>query len=185
MPESRSDPTKSAASKAGRRQLPARGPPLDASDFSIVAIGASAGGLDACMKFLAALPGDSGMAYILVQHLDPTHESMMVDLLAGHTSMTVRQATDAMVDRARPPLHHSARSISLCCDGRAAPLCPASASRRAAAVRLSSAFVGRGLRSARHLRDPVGHRSRRLPWAEIRQGKWRADHCSGTRRGRI
>ncbi len=43
-----------------------------------------------------ALPADSGMAFILVQHLDPTHESMMVDLLAGHTSMTVRQATDGM-----------------------------------------------------------------------------------------
>jgi two-component system CheB/CheR fusion protein len=41
-----------------------------------------------------ALPADVGMAFILVQHLDPTHESMMVDLLAGHTSMTVRQATD-------------------------------------------------------------------------------------------
>ena len=40
------------------------------------------------------------MAFILVQHLDPTHESMMVDLLAGHTSMTVRQATDGMsIDR--------------------------------------------------------------------------------------
>ena len=36
------------------------------------------------------------MAFILVQHLDPTHESMLVDLLAGHTSMTVRQATDGM-----------------------------------------------------------------------------------------
>ena len=36
------------------------------------------------------------MAFILVQHLDPTHESMMADLLAGHTSMTVRQATDGM-----------------------------------------------------------------------------------------
>ena len=34
------------------------------------------------------------MAFILVQHLDPTHESMMVDLLAGHTAMTVRQAAD-------------------------------------------------------------------------------------------
>ena len=43
-----------------------------------------------------ALPADVGMAFILVQHLDPTHESMMVDLLAGHTSMTVRQATDGM-----------------------------------------------------------------------------------------
>ncbi|MDQ2764684.1 MAG: histidine kinase, partial [Pseudomonadota bacterium] len=43
-----------------------------------------------------ALPGSSGMAFILVQHLDPTHKSMMVDLLAGHTAMTVRQAEDGM-----------------------------------------------------------------------------------------
>jgi two-component system CheB/CheR fusion protein len=43
-----------------------------------------------------ALPAGSGMAFILVQHLDPTHESMMVDLLANHTSMKVRQATDGM-----------------------------------------------------------------------------------------
>jgi two-component system CheB/CheR fusion protein len=43
-----------------------------------------------------ALPAGTGMAFILVQHLDPTHESMMVDLLAGHTAMTVRQATDGM-----------------------------------------------------------------------------------------
>ena len=45
---------------------------------------------------MGVLPADVGMAFILVQHLDPTHESMMVDLLAGHTSMTVRQATDGM-----------------------------------------------------------------------------------------
>lgn len=96
MPESRSNPVKSVASKANRRQLPARGPPSDANDFSIVAIGASAGGLDACIKFLTALPSESRMAFILVQHLDPTHESMMVDLLAGHTSMPVQQATDGM-----------------------------------------------------------------------------------------
>jgi two-component system CheB/CheR fusion protein len=65
-------------------------------DFAIVGIGASAGGLDACRKLVDALPADSGMAFILVQHLDPTHESMMVDLLAGRTSMTVRQAADGM-----------------------------------------------------------------------------------------
>ena len=44
-----------------------------------------------------ALPAGNGMAFILVQHLDPTHESMMVDLLAGHTSMAVRQAADGML----------------------------------------------------------------------------------------
>jgi two-component system, chemotaxis family, CheB/CheR fusion protein len=45
---------------------------------------------------VAGLPAGSGMAFILVQHLDPTHESMMVDLLASHTTMAVRQATDGM-----------------------------------------------------------------------------------------
>jgi len=43
-----------------------------------------------------ALPAGNGMAFILIQHLDPTHESMMVDLLAGHTSMIARQAADGM-----------------------------------------------------------------------------------------
>jgi two-component system CheB/CheR fusion protein len=76
--------------------VPTRGPPGDSNDFAIVGIGASAGGLDACRNFLDALPADCGMAFILVQHLDPTHESMLVDLLAGHTSMTVLQVTDGM-----------------------------------------------------------------------------------------
>jgi two-component system, chemotaxis family, CheB/CheR fusion protein len=73
--------------------------PLSASrraDFPIVAIGASAGGLDACRKVLDALPAGNGMAFIIVQHLDPSHDSMMVDLLAGHTSMPVLLATDGM-----------------------------------------------------------------------------------------
>lgn len=62
----------------------------------MVGIGASAGGLEACRKFLDALPAASGMALVLVQHLDPTHESMMVDLLADHTPLSVRQAVDGM-----------------------------------------------------------------------------------------
>lgn len=61
-----------------------------------VAIGASAGGLEACRKLLGALPGGHGMAFILVQHLDPTHDSMMAELLAGHTTMTVLQAAEGM-----------------------------------------------------------------------------------------
>lgn len=61
-------------------------------EFPVVGIGASAGGLDACKKLLAAIPAASGMAYILVQHLDPTHESLMVDLLEGHTAVAVIQA---------------------------------------------------------------------------------------------
>ncbi len=67
------------------------------NDFPVVGLGASAGGLEAVGKLLDALPADGGMAFILVQHLDPTHESMMVDLLRGHTAMTVVQAADAML----------------------------------------------------------------------------------------
>jgi two-component system, chemotaxis family, CheB/CheR fusion protein len=69
-------------------------PPAPSSGIAIVGIGASAGGLEACRKFVEAVPANSRMAYILVQHLDPAHESMMVDLLANHTSLVVLQAVD-------------------------------------------------------------------------------------------
>jgi len=70
--------------------------PLADNDFPVVGLGASAGGLEAFTKLFTALPADSGMAFILIQHLDPTHESMMVALLGSHTSMKVLQATDGM-----------------------------------------------------------------------------------------
>ncbi len=65
-------------------------------NFPVVGLGASAGGLDAARRLLTGLPPSTGMAFILIQHLDPTHASMMVDLLAGHTPMTVQQATNGM-----------------------------------------------------------------------------------------
>ena len=64
--------------------------------FSIVAIGASAGGLEACTKFLEATPPDNGMAFLIVQHLEPSHESLLVELLGARTTMPVVQATDGM-----------------------------------------------------------------------------------------
>jgi len=66
-------------------------------DFFIVAIGASAGGLAACTKLVESFPNRTGMAFVLVQHLDPTHESLMVDLLATHTALKVVQAGEGMV----------------------------------------------------------------------------------------
>jgi two-component system CheB/CheR fusion protein len=63
-------------------------------DFPIVAIGASAGGLEACRKLFDGLEPDTGMAFIVVQHMDPTHASLLADLLAGHTAMAVAQAED-------------------------------------------------------------------------------------------
>jgi two-component system CheB/CheR fusion protein len=59
--------------------------------FPIVGIGSSAGGLEALSEFLCALPAAPGMAFLLVQHLDPAHESLLADLLAKHTSLPVTQ----------------------------------------------------------------------------------------------
>ena len=65
----------------------------------VIAIGASAGGLEACRALLKHLPGDSPAAFILILHLDPTHDSMMVDLLRGHTGLKVVQAAEGMALR--------------------------------------------------------------------------------------
>lgn len=67
-----------------------------ASVFPIVGIGASAGGLDAFKKFFGALPAESGMAFVLIQHLDPTRESLTADLVGGYTRMRVVQVKDGM-----------------------------------------------------------------------------------------
>ena len=62
----------------------------------VVGLGASAGGLEAVRKLLTALPAKTGFAFVLIQHLDPTHHSMMVDLLAHNTMMKVMQAADGI-----------------------------------------------------------------------------------------
>jgi len=81
---------------AGRRRTAhKRDIPTPNINFPVVAIGASAGGLDAFRTLLGALPAKTGMAFILVQHLDPTHASMMVELLSPHAAMPVVEASDA------------------------------------------------------------------------------------------
>lgn len=62
--------------------------------FPIVGIGASAGGLEAFVSFFEAMPADSGMAFVLVAHLDPAHVSLIPELLQKHTRMSVHQAED-------------------------------------------------------------------------------------------
>src|SRR5512141_1851304 len=61
------------------------------SSFPVVAIGASAGGLDAYSEFFRALPPDTGMAFVLVQHLDPQHHSMLSGILSKITEMPVEE----------------------------------------------------------------------------------------------
>ena len=63
----------------------------------VIGLGSSAGGLEAFQAFLKALPVDLGYAYVLVQHLDPNHESMLAELLSRRTTMPVRQVVDGMV----------------------------------------------------------------------------------------
>src|SRR5438309_3522046 len=65
------------------------------ASFPIVGVGASAGGLEAFTQLLKALPSRTGVAYVLVQHLDPTHESALTELLTKTTEMPVREVTDA------------------------------------------------------------------------------------------
>jgi two-component system, chemotaxis family, CheB/CheR fusion protein len=77
-----------AASKERSRQKPAA--PVKDS-FPVVAIGASAGGLEAYREFFLALPVDTGMAFVLVQHLDPNHESMLTEIIAKITKIPVEE----------------------------------------------------------------------------------------------
>ncbi len=62
----------------------------------IVGVGASAGGLEAFTKLLKQLPTNTGMAFVLIQHLDPTHDSLLTQLLAKTTSMPVTEVADGM-----------------------------------------------------------------------------------------
>jgi two-component system, chemotaxis family, CheB/CheR fusion protein len=70
--------------------------PDSETDLIIVGIGASAGGLESLKEFFDAMPSRSGMAFVVIQHLDPDHTSYMADILGQHTQMQVRQATDGM-----------------------------------------------------------------------------------------
>jgi two-component system, chemotaxis family, CheB/CheR fusion protein len=64
--------------------------------FPIAGIGASAGGLEAFTELVKHLPSDTGMSFILVQHLDPAHESALPQILARATSLPVREITDQL-----------------------------------------------------------------------------------------
>ena len=67
---------------------------LSTNQFPVVGIGASAGGLDAFKKLIKAIPEDSGMAYVLVQHLDPKHDSMLPEILQKVTNVPVLEISD-------------------------------------------------------------------------------------------
>ena len=113
-PAARGDSSAGSAAKKKAQPAPAESktaqpPPPDSEEAAsqakdaalrhmmpVVGIGASAGGLDAFKKFFQAMPTNSGMAFVLIPHLDPTHESLMVELLRKYTPMPVAEAGEGM-----------------------------------------------------------------------------------------
>ncbi len=91
----RRDATPQHGRKRGRRKL-AEVKSASQLPLYIVGIAASAGGLEAFTQLLGALPVDTGLALVLVQHLDPKHESMLTALLSHTTALPVHEARDGM-----------------------------------------------------------------------------------------
>ncbi len=86
-PRKASEPTSSKSSARSKTHQPDDRP----ARFPIVGIGASAGGLEAFTQLLKHLPMDTGMGFVLVQHLDPVHESALTQLLTRVTSLPVSE----------------------------------------------------------------------------------------------
>ena len=91
-------PQKSAEKKTPPGAVPpaADNPKDQPAAFHVVGVGASAGGLDALNAFFGAMPADCAMAFVVVQHLDPHHESLMKGLLAKKTDLKVQDAADGV-----------------------------------------------------------------------------------------
>jgi two-component system CheB/CheR fusion protein len=87
---SKKEQKEKTVSKPAKRQV------STSIDFPIVGIGASAGGLEAMEDFFKNLPEDSGMAFVVIQHLDPNHVGILPELLQRTTYMKVTQVTDHM-----------------------------------------------------------------------------------------
>ena len=88
------EPMNRKSSKSGapaRKNSPGRDAAVQNGTFPVVAIGASAGGLEAYKEFFQALPSGTGMAFVVVQHLDPSHHSMLTEIIAKSTAMPVEE----------------------------------------------------------------------------------------------
>ena len=89
--------SRSARRAAGAKKPGPVAPPRAATSHAealVVGIGASAGGLEALKAFFGAMPPRSGLVFVVVVHLDPTHNSLMPELLARTTPLSVEQAHD-------------------------------------------------------------------------------------------
>lgn len=100
LPAKKRSSGKSKSGRGGLRTAPAKESDQDRQSgnksFPVVGVGASAGGLEAFTELLGALPADTGMAFVLIQHLDPRHESILTGLLSRATNAPVIEVKDGM-----------------------------------------------------------------------------------------
>lgn len=99
MAEKTSRKKKGAADNTRRdtkATFPTRAPVPDKEPFPIVALGASAGGLEAFEQFFKKLPSQTNAAFVVISHLDPKHASIMTQLVSRFTEMPVREASDGV-----------------------------------------------------------------------------------------
>ncbi len=96
MASKRSSRPSKAANPEPKLAAPTPVPQPPSGDFPIVGIGASAGGLEAFSHLLKPLPNDTGMAFVLVQHLAPEHDSLLSEILTRTTTMAVHEVQDGM-----------------------------------------------------------------------------------------
>ena len=73
-----------------------------AGDFFVVGVGASAGGLEALERFFTDMPAETGMAFVVVQHLSPDFESLMDQLLAQRTEIPIHVSRTACLSNPMP-----------------------------------------------------------------------------------
>jgi two-component system CheB/CheR fusion protein len=92
-------PEKKPARKNTSKAIREKKEPGRESGFPIIGMGASAGGLEAFEQFFSAMPPESGIAFVLVSHLDPGHASMLAEILQRNTTMPVVEAQDQTIVR--------------------------------------------------------------------------------------
>jgi two-component system CheB/CheR fusion protein len=115
MPASRPHKTGTGRPKTAKASAPACCPCTLSARFFVVDLGASAIGLDASRQLLSALPADSDAAFILIPHLDSTHGSVLVDLLASHIGTKLRQTAIQDLEASREEqnaINEDARSVN-------------------------------------------------------------------------
>jgi len=114
---------KASKSTSSGKKSPA--PPLEKQEiiptsrsFPIVGVGASAGGFEAFADLLRNMPANPGVAFVLVQHLDPSHGSLLPDILSRAVKMPVKEVTDGVVVEPNTVYVIPANSTMVAQDGR-------------------------------------------------------------------